>query len=379
MKKIDRYFLLSLVKPFVGSALVLTMILLLNSIFQLMDLIVRKGVPMSMVLKVIFYTLPFVINMTFPMAFLVAGLIFFGRIAANNEILALKSGGIDLKKVFQKLSIFLVLFAIFNIVFNFWLLPATNYSLKKTLFTIRVTKPAIQIEVGVFNKIENFLIFAEAKDEKRGILKRVKIQEISRDGVKFIHADEGRIKTTREGDVLMELYNGEFVETRGEKKQEFRRGVFKKEIVVLRVNKEDFYGDLVYKGDREKTINELVKELKEAKREMAGYSKDDKISRDFTKRRINILLSEVHTRLALPFAALIFVLFSFPVAIKFKFSGYGSALGVSFFFFIIYYILLLLGQEVARRTSINAFLSIWFPNMFFGVITAIFMARELKK
>ncbi|MEO0242335.1 MAG: LptF/LptG family permease [candidate division WOR-3 bacterium] len=379
MKKVDKYLFENLFKPFLGSVLVLTMILLLNSIFQLLDLIVKKGVSLPMVTKVVVYTLPFIVNMTFPMSFLVAALISFGKLATNNEFLALKSSGIDLKVVFLKLVVFLFFLVICNVIFNFWILPATNFRLKRVLFDIRVAKPAIQIEAGVFNKIENFLIFADKKDDKTGLLVGVKIQAITGEGVKFISAEKGKVLTSGNGSIVMELFNGEFVETRGEKREEFRRGLFKRDVVILRTSKEDFYSDVIFKGDREKSIKELLKEVREGKAELSTYSKEDKVSRYFTRRRINSILAEIHTRIALPFASIIFVLLAFPIAMRFRFSGYGSALGFSFFFFILYYILLLAGQEISRRTTFNAFLAIWLPNFAFGSIAYSLIKGELKK
>jgi len=379
VKKIDRYFLTNTFKPFLTSVFALTLLLLVNSIFQLMDLLIKKGVPFAMVSKVVLYTLPYIMNMTIPMSFLVAGLVSFGRMASNNEIVVIKSSGIDWKVPFLKFVIAITIFSILNIAFNFWPLPESNYALKKTLFEIRVKKPAIQIEPGIFNKIENYLIYAEKKDEKTGLLFGVKIQEVLGDRVRFISARKGKIISLEGRGVVLELQDGEFVEVLGQKREEFRRGDFKKDVVVLKSGDETFLRDAIFKGDREKTILELVKEIKEIKGEMAKMRKDDKISIDFSKRRINVLLSEIHTRVALPVASVIFVVLAFPIAIKYRFSGYGSALGVSFFFFILYYILLLLGQEVARRTLINSFCPIWIPNFIFGLLAYFFVKKEMAK
>ncbi len=379
MKKIDRYITKYLFVSFIGSVTVLTMILLLNTVFQLLDLLVRKGVPFSMVLKLIAYTLPFIMNMTFPMSFLVAGLLTFGRMSAHNEFLSMKSSGIDIKIPLFRLSILLLVVAILNALFNLYVLPETNFQLKKTLLEIRIKKPAIDVEPGVFNKIENYLIFASSKDEKTGTLFDVKVQELKRDGVRFISAEKGKIYSTTRGGMAMELFNGEFIEAKGENKEEFRRGTFKKDRILIKLDEDLFYRDVIYRSDREKSLKGLLKDIEDVKKEMKMYPKDDNISKHLSKRRINSILTEINMRLALPFASIIFVAFSFPIAIKFKFSGYGSSLGVSFFFFIIYYILLLLGQEISRRTLITPYLTIWAPNILFGIFAGILTGRELKK
>jgi LPS export ABC transporter permease LptF len=379
VKKIDLYFVKNLLLSFLGALFALTLILLVNTVFQLMDLLVRKGVPFLTVMQLIAYTLPFIMNMTVPMSFLVAGLLTFGRSAGNNEMLCLRSSGIDLKVILRKLAIVLAIIAFLNLIFNLFILPETNYRLKKTLYEIRLKKPAIEIEPGIFNKIENYLIYAATKDEKTGTLNDVKIQEIKKDGVRFISARKGKIQSSRGGSLVLELYDGEFLEVKGEKKEQLRRANFKKDVLILRVNEENFYRDVVYRADREKSYLSLLKEIKEAQKELNSYPKEDKISRNFVKRRINAILAEINTRFALPFAAIIFVFFAFPIALRYKFTGYGSALGVSFFFFIIYYILLLAGQEIARRSLFNPYIAIWIPNLLFGLMSFFFTKKELAK
>ncbi|MDI6850748.1 MAG: LptF/LptG family permease [bacterium] len=379
MKKIDSYLIKNLLLSFAGSVFALTLILLVNTVFQLMDLLIRKGVPFPTVVKLIAYTLPFIMNMTIPMSFLVAGLLTFGRSAGNNEILCLRSSGIDLKVVLNKLGLIMVIIAFLNLIFNLFILPETNYRMKKTLYEIRIKKPAIEIEPGYFNKIENYLIYAASKDEKTSILKDVKIQEIKRDGVRFISAKEGKIRSTTGGSLILELLNGEFLEVKGEKKEQLRRASFKKDVLVLKVEEGSFYRDVVYRSDREKNYFTLLKEIRDARKELVNYPKNDKISRNFVRRRINTILAEINTRFALSFASIVFVFLAFPIALRFKFSGYGSALGVSFFFFIIYYILLLAGQQTARRSLFNPYIALWTPNLIFGMFSFVLTKKELEK
>ncbi len=379
MKKIDRYILRSLLSPFLGSVFALTMILLVNSIFQLMDLLVRKGIPFITVLKVILLTLPSIMNMTIPMSFLVAGLIVFGRMAGHNEILCIRSSGIYFKNIFLKLSAVMAIIVVLNMTFNLYILPESNFRLKQILFEIRTKKPAIEIEPGIFNKMENYLIYASSKDEKTGELRDIKIQEVKKDGVRFISASRGKIYSVKKGEIVMELYDGEFIEARGEKKEEFRRAVFSEDRLLLNLDEESYYKNMIFRADKDKPIGMLIEEIKDLEREYKFLSERDEISRTFTKKRENTLLSEINSRFALPVASIIFILFSFPIAVKFKFSGYGSALGVSFFFFIPYYVMLLAGKELSRRTLFNPYIAIWAPNLIFAFIAIFMLRKELAK
>ena len=97
LKKIDFYIIKLQILPFLGSILVITTVLLLDKIFELMDLLIRKGVPIDIVLKLFIYALPFILSLSVPMAMLVGSLIAFGNISQNFEIIAAKSCGISLK------------------------------------------------------------------------------------------------------------------------------------------------------------------------------------------------------------------------------------------------------------------------------------------
>jgi len=58
LKKLDFYIIKLHILPFLGSILVITLVLLLDKIFELMDLLIRKGVPIDIVIKLFIYALP---------------------------------------------------------------------------------------------------------------------------------------------------------------------------------------------------------------------------------------------------------------------------------------------------------------------------------
>lgn len=147
----------------------------------------------------------------------------------------------------------------------------------------------------------------------------------------------------------------------------------------MNLDEESYYKNMIFRADKDKPIGMLIEEIKDLEREYKFLSERDEISRTFTKKRENTLLSEINSRFALPVASIIFILFSFPIAVKFKFSGYGSALGVSFFFFIPYYVMLLAGKELSRRTLFNPYIAIWAPNLIFAFIAIFMLRKELAK
>ncbi|UCC12858.1 MAG: LptF/LptG family permease, partial [candidate division WOR-3 bacterium] len=68
IKTVDRYFIREFIPPFLFSIFALTFILLMDQLFRLIDLFVRKGLPFAIVGQVLVYSLPHIISYTAPMA-----------------------------------------------------------------------------------------------------------------------------------------------------------------------------------------------------------------------------------------------------------------------------------------------------------------------
>ena len=95
IKKLHIY----IIKEFCGSFLfgltVFSMLLLLDQVFQLVDLFLSKGVALWLVIKLFIFILPNILTLAVPMAVLFGVLIAYGRFSEDNEITAMKATGSD--------------------------------------------------------------------------------------------------------------------------------------------------------------------------------------------------------------------------------------------------------------------------------------------
>jgi lipopolysaccharide export system permease protein len=82
-KIIFRYLLGELVTPFVLGICVFTFIFLMNRILKLTEMVVNKGIGLSLVLKLLVYTLPSFLVITIPMAVLLAAISALGRLSTD--------------------------------------------------------------------------------------------------------------------------------------------------------------------------------------------------------------------------------------------------------------------------------------------------------
>ena len=100
MKILQRYALRQFVPPFFLAILILTFVLLMDRLFLLADMLVRKGVAVGVVSEVALLSLPFVVSICAPLGSLIAGVISFGRMAQDNEIRVIRAAGIKTIRLF---------------------------------------------------------------------------------------------------------------------------------------------------------------------------------------------------------------------------------------------------------------------------------------
>mgnify|MGYP000966441953 CR=1 FL=1 len=91
MNKLDKYILKEHLTPFFGSLGVLLFILLANFVIKSIDKFLGKGLGISVLLEYLFLNLAWILALAVPMAVLVATLMAFGRLASDNEIVAMRS------------------------------------------------------------------------------------------------------------------------------------------------------------------------------------------------------------------------------------------------------------------------------------------------
>ena len=86
------------------------------------------------------------------------------------------------------------------------------------------------------------------------------------------------------------------------------------------------------------------------------------------RQRAAAYLVEIHKKLAIAAACLVFTLVGIPVALRFPRGGIGLVIGVSLAVFTIYYVGLIGGEELGDRLIVTPFISMWVPNLVFSAV-----------
>ncbi len=130
MKIYVRYIMFGVIKIFLSTLVVLTIGLLL---FLVVQMSIKSGVPFFLSFKLTPYLIPEIFSMALPAASLLATTVFFARMGANNEIIALKSLGIPPWRVLTPIWIFVLFVSLFGIWFNDLSMSWTRMQIKHVL------------------------------------------------------------------------------------------------------------------------------------------------------------------------------------------------------------------------------------------------------
>ena len=145
MKILNRYILREHIPPFLFAVLIITFLLILETIPKIVDMVIDKDILAMVVLELIFLNLAWMIALSVPMAVLVATLLAFGRLTSDSEILAIKASGINLIRVLIPLLIAAGFLTIGMIEFSDKILPRLNHKARVLQGDIRSMRPTLRL------------------------------------------------------------------------------------------------------------------------------------------------------------------------------------------------------------------------------------------
>ncbi len=380
-----RYFVREHMMPFFLALIVLTFILIMNRVFELVYSIVGKGLSPYIVLKVFVLSLPFIIALTVPMAVLVAVITVFGRMSQDFEIIALKSGGINLYKLVIPVLITMILLSMGMVYFNNHILPESNHTVKNLLIDINEKKPALRLKEGIFTSpFKGYDIYIRKIDQRASILYDILIYE-SKKGLitKVVVSDSGAMSTNQDM-IILTLLDGEMHEIDPKDPLHYRKLSFKKHIITFPIDDEFVEKERSYRSDRELSARAMRQRIKTIEEEIEKLKKEDSAAKKDVKRRIKIKRKEINRyaveiqkKYSIPFACVVFLFLGVPLGIRTRKGGVAVATAVSILFFVVYYMFLVAGEELADRGYVSPIWALWLPNIVFFVIGIILTQREI--
>ena len=153
MRLISRSVLREIWPPFALGFAAYTFLLLVRQIFLMTDFLVRREATFPEVLRLIVLSVPWIVVLTIPMAYLLGLLIGIGRLSADSELVAMRSCGVGPWAVYKPAfaaagALCVGVFVIYN-----YALPAANDALAQALARLAATSAVNLAQPRVFREL----------------------------------------------------------------------------------------------------------------------------------------------------------------------------------------------------------------------------------
>jgi lipopolysaccharide export system permease protein len=162
MRILSRYVLKQHIAPFTFALTALTLLMLLDQLARQFHRLVGKGLGVKVIAEVFFYSIPFIVAVIVPMAVLVSVLYAFNRLAADNEIAAMKASGISLARIAAPVVVAATLVAGGMVWFNDTVLPEANHKLASLRVNITRKEPTFALQARRVNEVIPRRLFIQA-------------------------------------------------------------------------------------------------------------------------------------------------------------------------------------------------------------------------
>jgi len=212
MKRLDRFILTSFAGPFIAILAVVIFALMMQFLWLYIDELVGKGLSLSVILEFLFWGGCTILPLALPLTTLLASMMTIGQMAENNELLAIKSSGISVIRVF--LPIFVVSIGVsiaaFYSVNN--LVPVAFNKIYTMRDDIKNTKDEIKIPSGIFyDGIDGYTLRVNHRNPRTGMMYGVMVYDHTENkgNTSVIVADSALMKMSKNKDYLtFNIYSG---------------------------------------------------------------------------------------------------------------------------------------------------------------------------
>ncbi|MEZ0326104.1 MAG: LptF/LptG family permease [Fimbriimonas sp.] len=123
MKQIDRLVIREIIGPWLFGVALFTALLFAGLYLNRVADYVVKGVPPNQIVQLTLLLLPAIVAKTFGMAILLAGLLAFGRLSSDSEVVALRAAGASITRIILPVIVFSIGIAALTLVVNEQIVP----------------------------------------------------------------------------------------------------------------------------------------------------------------------------------------------------------------------------------------------------------------
>ncbi|HEY8344047.1 MAG TPA: LptF/LptG family permease [Bacillota bacterium] len=358
MKKIHRYLLKEFLVQFIFCTVGFLVIYIGELIFELNNFLVGRRVPLSVVMLLIYYRIPYLLMDIIPAAVLFGIFFGMGRLSKDRELDVMRTCGISFPRLVSPILIFTLLLSTGVFFFNDRVVPAANHRYHQEMRRLSLQEIAPQVEENVYFK---------GPDDRYFYVRRINGLEKRLEGVMIYEAT-----TTAEFPRLITARYGWIDQTSWQLKEGViheldDRGFVKVEAGFAEMNVNVGEDLSAYLGDTRSTEEMTRAELKKHMELFGGSGFD-----------VSVFEVDYHLKLAVPYASLVLAILGLPFSCLMPRSGRVLGMGISLAFIFTYYFSQVIFRTFGVNSIIDPFWAAWIPNLIYLTLGVVLLNRVIR-
>ena len=347
---IQRYLLREILQSFVGTLLVLLLIIVGNTFVRLLSSVSAGNLPVDLLGKMVLMGSINGAIQLIPIALLIGMMLAFGRLYRDNEISALHSSGVGPKQFYKGIFLFVLPLTLFLAVMVLYFVPQIERATQDIKTEVKQRPEASGIPVGEFMHTKvgsrRFTIFVEKMDEKNVVMQHF-----------FLHSGtetQDTVLTARKALLFVDQQNGERVLQINDGSR-YDYDSTTKEFTVFRFGEHGLRVPSAKIADKGKLSSTSTLEL---------------INQDTLASK-----AELHWRLAIILSAPIVALLAFPLSYTTPRKGRFGKLALGILLYAIYANLLMTGKSMLEGGKVPSAIGLWWVHFIF-IALALWLVRK---
>ncbi len=363
-----RYIIRELMLYFSISFLFFFFVFFVNQILLMAEELLKKHVELTYVIRLITYSLPFVVAQSAPFATMVGFLMCLGRLMSDNEILVFRAVGWNYAAVIRPAIILGIIISILSFFVNDYLLPLGTVSYNRLYQSILISDPSIELESNSIKRSNNSVLVIGNVTERS--VSDLLLFDKSQNGTqRIIVSGNTAIAEPSDSTVFMELDMDSATVVFIDTKERTNVDCLQSSNSVMNIFASGLLSFASSGNPRELTFIDLKRELDEMRK-----------SPNTSTYELNLWELEYNKKFALPFGSIFFAFLAIPLAIVFgKKNGQTVGLIIGVLICVLYWSMQIVGQTLGLRNGFDGFWAIWIPNLVIGFIGFLFYFRIFRK
>ncbi len=355
-KTLNRWIFSEFLGPFFAVLLgFLLFAILAMDLYQMIDLVSSKQVPMVVIFHMLFLRLPFWTVFALPVSLLFGIFLSVSRLIQDGEFRAVRTLGCSKVSVFYRF----VFVGFFISLFSFFVQERYMKDSLTEYFEIvaKFSQSDLikRIEPGKFVSGPNNMYYYFGEITSSGEIRDVRILKLDllSSPKELVRAEDGEIKNQ-----ILTLKKGQSIK-------------FSEEGSKIKILQNFNTAEIDLSREFSESIPVIDSPLVDNAATLKDKIANHKSRSFYPKRLLAREETELNYRYSLPLANFIFVVFAFPLALSMGVSGRTSAFFVAVVSFTVYWGLIGVGRALGYTMSVSPVVAGWLPNLIFLTIGLI--------